>query len=156
MTVGACNGDGNGRIDETFLFWEHLALANMIPGSYTGYGENPIDTDDAFIGINMPETIRGGGIYLQSLGAYDYKNQFIVGSDVPSEMPDNALFPPNETRMIDIKMDDRVPLTGNVWGITGADAGAGSCVTGSGSSATYTLTNTSVACRLFIFMQGIK
>src|ERR1019366_1905112 len=55
-TSGTCNGDGNGQVDgyllqplggttayggishslEVFLFWQHLSLANLIPGSYTG------------------------------------------------------------------------------------------------------------------------
>lgn len=71
-----CNGNGDGHINssnagagstgirrEHLKFWQHLALAGLIEGQYTGIGGPGNLTKQAVIGVNVPKTsIRGLGI----------------------------------------------------------------------------------------------
>lgn len=52
-----CNGDGNEFIDspqETLRAWQHLVLANMINGKYSGEDNG---TPDAVIEVNVPPSV---------------------------------------------------------------------------------------------------
>jgi len=58
-----CDGDGviegNGRTNETLLFWQHLTLANLISGV-----EVAAAVDDS-IGAGLPSASIGGGLAVQ-------------------------------------------------------------------------------------------
>jgi prepilin-type N-terminal cleavage/methylation domain-containing protein len=58
-----CDGDGliegNGRTNETLLFWQHLTLANLISGI-----EVAASVDDS-IGAGLPSASIGGGLAVQ-------------------------------------------------------------------------------------------
>lgn len=72
--TSTCNGDGNGKIDQTplshqpaesLLLWRHLRNAGMLEGKYTGQdsGGNPFNP-----GVNIPATrIEGGGLWLMDV-----------------------------------------------------------------------------------------
>lgn len=56
-TALTCNGDGNGQVADTtyeaFRFWQHLANAGLIEGSYSGV-TGPDSGFDHVIGVNAP------------------------------------------------------------------------------------------------------
>lgn len=58
-----CDGDGiiegNGRTNETLLFWQHLTLANLMSGIEVG-----ASVDDS-IGAGLPSASIGGGLAVQ-------------------------------------------------------------------------------------------
>lgn len=54
-TSAGCNGNGDGAvtgIPEGFRFWQHLALAGLIEGSYSGTSTNT----NAVLGTNIPRS----------------------------------------------------------------------------------------------------
>ena len=70
-TTGTCNGDGNGRsegisgdvtLGERFLFWQHLAYAGLIEGSYTGASASAA-SEVRVAGTNMPPAKMSNGIF---------------------------------------------------------------------------------------------
>lgn len=130
-----CNGDGNGRvgdypspdnIHEVFRFWQHLANAGLVGGSYTGV---PHDTDPLTFkpGENVPSTRSGtGGWMVLGLGdvtgdlmLFDgyYRNAFIVGGMTPTLSP---ILSGEDMASIDRKMDDGSPATGTLRSFRGA------------------------------------
>ena len=123
------NGTGNGQItagevadddEELFLFWQHLALANMIPGVYSGVAGGG-GTAHVIPGENAPTSRYGGGWTATTReggsGArynYLYKNVFLIGAATTSSLTQNALMPPYDAWNIDNKFDDGKPGLGNI------------------------------------------
>ena len=162
-TVGVgtatCNGDGNRSMSvplwssESYRFWQHLANAGLIEGSYTGVDV----TSFASTSLNSPVGKVGNSLwYAQSWQTYngdstfyngDYGNSLQIGGFTSAFWPNTPLFKPEEAWNIDTKMDDGGPGTGKlstfrIWAgtcsTTGSTAGAGA----------YNLTNNSPACFL--------
>jgi hypothetical protein len=125
-TSGTCNGNNNGQIDlsdgaghyiESPLVWQHLGLASMIPGSYSGMwgGGSPLQP-----GVNFP-----GGLYQQIYLIEFVTSVWGFGSITPGHYgvlqginPDqydltNSL-PTWMAHRIDLKIDDGMPGTGSV------------------------------------------
>jgi prepilin-type N-terminal cleavage/methylation domain-containing protein len=134
-----CNGDGDGRITEgtnaePFRFWQHLANAGLIEGSYTGiYG--PGGAYDSFPGLNVPPSKLGNGMWsiryitlptsLTGPGRFNgtYGNTLQMGAKVNASWNDSALLKAEELWNIDTKMDDGKPGTGRVIGLAHSDCG---------------------------------
>jgi hypothetical protein len=153
------NGSGNDSIDaasESFLFWQHLALAEIIPGTYTGLvGSSP---DYVVPGVNVPTTrITGGGYISRKSGAPITKNiTFLsVGKPRPSvPQVSGALFTTAEAKSIDKKIDDGVANTGRLFGFGNHD---GTSCTGVNWEHTtgqdYVLSNTGLSCQLRLLIE---
>lgn len=126
-TPGTCNGDGNGNIGsngaantEALRAWQHLQLAGLIEGTYTGF-TNGAPTP-AVPGTNVPRSKLGragwGLFYRGFTGSQIWQqsgNFLQIGtSDV------NGLFigtmNPSEAWNIDTKVDDGIPVTGSLLG----------------------------------------
>jgi prepilin-type N-terminal cleavage/methylation domain-containing protein len=75
--TGTCNGDGDGMVTyrnsgsntsafEKVLFWQHLALEGLIPGSYSGLLSGAPNAytqfGSAVAGTDLPTTIRGAAL----------------------------------------------------------------------------------------------
>ena len=122
-----CNGDGNGLIanSEDGRYWQHLSNAGLIPGQYCGLAS---DIMPVFCSPN-PKTPYGkigtgswrvrdyatkaspagfGGFY------GNYGNSLIYPSDQSSSTAARRGFDPQESKNIDIKMDDGMAPTGKV------------------------------------------
>lgn len=153
-----CNGNGDGKIDfssadggldsESYRAWQHLVLADFLGGGYSGIAATSAAQAD--IGINVPASKRtkvGYSISYSDTGDGS-RNEINLGSFYAAHVNTNAALTPAEALAIDNKIDDGVPATGIVHGVDGSDVSSGSCVTGSGSSSTYTITVTTLACRL--------
>jgi len=174
-------GDGNGQLEfvswnqyEPVLFWQHLALAKMIGGSYTG---TIIGADVYVSGVNIPESIikatawntlhtrnisMGGanpdpddpssfwsdpqtGIY----GRVD--NVLELSSPNTSALKGASLNPPTAWA-VDNKIDDGGATSGNMYSTNPTITGATGCV-GDGTSQTgYNLSNEKVQCSLYFWL----
>lgn len=167
-----CNGDGDGRIDnagaanrrsEAFMFWEHLANAELITGEYTGIA-GPATATDVVLGENAPRSKLGnagwsveyvvtgdpGTVY--QLGE-DYGNTFIYGAESASWQTTAAILLPEEAWNIDIKVDDGKPAKGKLiarfWNNVCAAADDGTHANND-LEASYKLSETTVLCSLML------
>lgn len=163
-----CNGDGNGQINvstgsnESFRFWQHLANAGLIEGTYTGVAATA--TTWARNTANSPS-----GKFSPSLWYTSYWGTRGAASSYPPATYDNALFfglatggdeggdkvyTPEQAWNLDTKMDDGMALTGKIMPRYYRDC---TTATTSGATAdktnTYVLSKTSVECAP-VFMQA--
>ena len=165
--TGTCDGNGNGALDygtgpnapsEFFTFWQQLALAGLIEGSYTGIA-GPGGVYQSVPGTNSPKArISGAGWGLHYLPnaagdsatyAVDYGNDLIFGLPTSTNPPYGLALKPEEAWNIDTKLDDGRPGYGRVI----ARNWNNSCATGGASQSDlansyYNLSNTSLACSL--------
>lgn len=150
---GTCNGDGDGRIvhggnTEATRAWQHLAMAGLIEGSFTGYN-SPNSP-----GVTVPASrISPGGF---ALGWYTANantsadmadpNRFVFGSGGGGTMG-GAIIRAEEAWNIDTKLDDGLARQGKLWSRTGSASSpvipaSGTCITGTA----YTFDNSGIAC----------
>lgn len=123
-----CNGNGNGIVDETitslaepYRFWEHLAAAGLIEGTYAGISEGGTSLISS-PGYNVPTTRIGQGGWesrVRTTAAgdsiffnYAYGNMLQFGAPQPAGTPYLPLITPEEAWNIDSKMDDGKPAQG--------------------------------------------
>ncbi len=152
------NGDGNGYVTpvaEPYLAWQHLALAKLISGSYTGAasGENFV------VGINAPRgPIRKSGYQFISqfnhspiYGRGKTENGIRFGQPIaasPNSLNTGVISPGN-AYLLDKKLDDGLASRGKI--VANASNFAiptnGVCVTGpftgAAGSSNYIMTDTS-------------
>lgn len=136
-TVGTgtqtCNGNGDNRIEsnysnshEWFRFWQHLANAEIIPGSFTGVAGSD-GTFDSVINGNVPgSNITGAGWTPRYKGYYsgndtwyrgDYENYLEFGGGTGTVSTYDPILTPAEAHNIDRKIDDGKPATGSIWAV---------------------------------------
>jgi prepilin-type N-terminal cleavage/methylation domain-containing protein len=167
-TPGTCNGNGNGwigsNIFENYRSWQHLALAGLIEGSYSGLVDPAAWTTPPTPGIAVPKSKLNNAYWLL---AQLSQNSAVNGELGYSDLPDvrynwllvsgvnstywtgGSLLKPEEAWNIDTKMDDGLPGTGK------ARSGSNSpnCATTTVSTtAVYALTNSSVNCTILGFL----
>lgn len=160
-TALTCNGDGNRRIsappsaNEYFRFWQHLANAGLIAGTYSGVPFATSDTSSKG-GFNAPAgKISGSAWFIansvaRSNHSYwfdgDYGNYFIFGGDRADGEPGTNLSAPDQWN-IDVKLDDGFPGTGKLMALNWdycTDATASSELAG----ARYLLGSNSLYCAI--------
>ncbi|MFN7038059.1 MAG: prepilin-type N-terminal cleavage/methylation domain-containing protein [Alphaproteobacteria bacterium] len=135
--AAGCNGNGNGFFDssETYKIWQHLSLANMIEGSYTGLGSS------RYIGgVNVMSMPTNNGVYAlrgTSSSLYSYPSRLntinlLKDNNVGNEGALNA----EDSYAIDVKIDDGAPSTGKFV------AGRGSSVNGTTTCVNAVITST--------------
>lgn len=136
-----CNGNGDGNISdystaarmyESVRFWQHLANAGLIEGSYSGV-QGPLNEWSMVAGTNVPRSKYRNGTWAVTYrvstwtgdGTYfngNYGNYYQLGTSTGG-WP-NGGFLPEEIWNLDMKMDDGKPGTGKVitmwWGCTSA------------------------------------
>lgn len=130
-----CNGDGDGslgvataasRTGESFTFWQHLANAGLIDGSYTGIA-GTAGAADHDGGVNSPKSklsnagwgIRDSGTMSGDSNWFDgvLGNNLLIGA--LADATDNSrhsgdIFVPEEAWNIDTKVDDGMPAIGRL------------------------------------------
>lgn len=170
-TVGktqTCNGDGNGLIQEglrePFRFWQQLAAAGLIEGSYTGVGGAANVLYDAIAGQNAPPSKLGNGLWTiryinlpsstpgPNRYAGNYGNTFQIGAKTTNGWNDTDLLKPEEAWNIDTKMDDGKPGRGKV--VAAAFSSCSATTDPNNHNADYTLTTTAPACVLHILSEN--
>jgi hypothetical protein len=120
-----CNGDGDGVVELSALFddnevyrvWQHLSLANIYPGRFTGEGESAEFANGAV-----------GGAVLK-------KNLILFGSDVPGDVIANGTeLSSVEVYSIDNKIDDSRPYSGYVYAVGSRSDSSLACTRSEASS----------------------
>ncbi len=122
------NGDGDGIIQEIGFSsgnegtraWQHLALAGILPASFSGSGKQ---VESVTIPVSK---LDGGGFYFRARP----KNVLHSGIDKPfiewgtckpgtTVECDGGIITPEEAQMLDRKMDDGFATSGVVFGYNG-------------------------------------
>ncbi len=139
------NGNGNKRIDyytapannELLLMWQHLALADITKGTYTGAGDGSFN--QASPDVNVPSTFGGKncfGIRYGQVGAGWISARpanaapfLIVGrqSTDALELDKDCVYSAFSTKhafSIDQKIDDGLSHVGSLFSFEGKDSGA--------------------------------
>jgi prepilin-type N-terminal cleavage/methylation domain-containing protein len=105
-----CDGDGiiegNGRTNETLLFWQHLGLGNLVSGI-----EVAASVDDS-IGAGLPQAAIGGGLAVQYEAIGGRATHWLrlgTGAALTIGVATGA-----QASSIDRKIDDGRPGTGSV------------------------------------------
>ena len=165
-----CNGDGDGKLsddvnpnsDEPFRFWQHLANAGMVEGSYTGVKDG--SNDGSASSKNSPKAKLGTGLWKPmdwmtlSGGASgwlfdgNYNNSLNLGAYQAEAGPVAMLLKPEDVYNVDAKMDDGRPATGKVGpmsALIGVDPNhCTNAANGSSMDANYNLQNQAIVCAL--------
>lgn len=164
-----CNGDGDGIIGdsgekyERFRFWQQLANAGLIEGSYSGV-TGPEDAGtcvgvDHEPGFNSPKGKFGNSGFSVVNDNVDtapylfigsYTNAFAFGGVYTACATLAPILTPEEAWNIDTKLDDGKPGTGKIRPRNNyASGGQEQCTDGTTSSASYGLGYKSAACALY-------
>lgn len=159
-----CNGDGDGQIEQTasvtggtsnemFRFWQHLANAGLITGTFTGVEGS--DSQHAVGGVNTPLSkvgnliwnIRYIGVDTNYYPSQHRKNLFMLGTQNTNGWPGGSGLMPEEMWNIDTKMDDGKPGTGRIS--TFGDADLDCVISADDPDTDYKLSLTTQGCSLF-------
>lgn len=172
-------GDGNGNIimysnivysdltSEGLLFFEHLGLANLIGGRFTGIASGSVDF---VIGTNVPQGFVSGeaaciptDVQVGETFTNSLKNNNFIGFGtigVDGVIGANLCFLPTRTTReasdIDKKIDDNNPTKGSfragaMGDLSGAEVGSG-CWSGSYGSTNTAYTNLASTDKLCTFL----
>lgn len=178
-----CNGDGDGFISERatgsaqeqVYFWQHLANAGLIPGSYTGVSSTYYTCTTA----NCPTGKMTGSFWAASAfpvmpGTNGWwwndrtRNLFMFGSTVGGGYVGDEIMTPAEAFSIDKKVDDGIPGLGKWMSFGGPNAYNENCVINGTNGAAltnaqgtkafapntaYNLSNNSVLCGFQIYWE---
>lgn len=170
------NGDADSQIElgagasvtgEIYQYWNQLALAGLIEGTYSGLA----GSGGAFHmvpGTNIPRSKLSGGSwgmreYIGSLSGnaslFDgaYANWFQYGAITAAADNATAILKPEDAWNIDMKIDDGMPARGKMV-IRAASGFPGLCTSAANAAdlaATYSLTRTTVECTL-VFRSSIN
>jgi hypothetical protein len=157
-----CNGDGNGLVDgvggadvhELFRFWQHLANAGLIEGTYTGINTAAGCWIVTVGGTNAPNAKLAKGIWAirepliisagLELFAQTYTHWLQLGAATGCDNY-GRLFKPEELWNIDTKIDDGKPAQGKVM-MRGTIASCTTTADSTDLSADYALSNNDTAC----------
>ena len=143
---------------EYVFFWNHLGLASLIDGVYTG----DIVTTLVGPGGNFPSPKTGAG-GIMAFSSDDGLNYWHIGVANPVAASVTVtvgnILTPVQAQSIDTKMDDGAPNTGIVKARGNATIHAASdataltgCITGALNTDTYQLANLAQKCQLRIRM----
>ncbi len=155
--TGTCNGDGNGKINEShandtvyerFLHWQHLALAGMIEGKYTGASTSTTLLGEATANINAPATTASRDkVYLPVyLGPVSGSTEWFDGTWNIHLYSSFSPLTPQELWTIDTKVDDGKPATGRVFTYKSTGTWAPNCATSAAVTAEYNVTANNKNC----------
>lgn len=124
-----CNGDNDGLIatqDEPYLAWQHLMLAKLVKGSFTGLsssGGSNVSVLAPATGGNVPTSkLKNSGWTFNnvdaSAGNSDYYSERIGNhltfGQATTGITDGPSLTPEEAYQIDAKLDDGKPAYGRV------------------------------------------
>jgi len=170
-----CDGDGDGEINSTttngeygeyFTFWQHLANAELINGTFTGIRGGTGSTHSV-LGENIPESKTSGvGWDIATVGfltggsansyEIDYGTRFHIGAIRANSGAWDPFLSPKEAWNIDSKLDDGLPAKDRIiaqyWNNLCASADDGTHANDD-LEASYKLTDDSVQCSIYFIKQ---
>jgi len=120
-----CNGNGDRMLtNETFRAWQHLELAEMVEGAFTGLLVASLSGCD--LDENCPSSsLKHGGYQIIPLTTGGIS--LLLGADVPGLFLLGGIITPREAKNFDRKMDDGISDTGRVIGMSSL---SGTCISG--------------------------
>lgn len=162
-----CNGDGDGNVEsalaasqtgEIYAFWQQLANAGLIEGSYSGIASST-GANAANAGTNVPKARISNSVYVARFHTSDWwangaspGNSLIFGSMSAAD-GDGGVITASEMWNLDTKMDDEKPTTGKI--ISSTNTTKPNCAsTDSAATAVYQLTNTAQGCSVYFARPG--
>jgi prepilin-type N-terminal cleavage/methylation domain-containing protein len=133
-TPGTCNGNGNGLVggstsNERYRFWQHLQLAGLIEGTYSGIAGSG-GAEHHIPGVNAPASKLSSVGWASDSASIAYAgdsalwswslaeapgHELKVGRTTSSDEPYGRAFTPVEMWNIDKKVDDGLPGRGKMW-----------------------------------------
>lgn len=172
-TGAAANGNGDGQADwykntidvrEGLAGWQHLALAGLVNGTFTGVGEDV--GNGAVGGLNVPSSKYNPGIWviadtrnsegLPSFGALETSGGFLLfGNHSYNNVNVVSVFVPSEAYNLDNKIDDGKPLSGAVFSGNGCISNSPTCNDVCVSGTAYAVLSSAVGC-FTGFFHGIE
>ncbi len=155
---GTANGDNDGSVidgSEPARFWQHLALAGLIDGSYTGSGTT-FNVDGANAGVNIPasnyDPLYGWTLMADATNSYGPADSITPtvtnGSGTFGATQSGGGFTAKQVFSIDTAVDDGNPSTGDIranFGDTGSYTNFDNCQV---NDTTYDLDNPTAGCPL--------
>lgn len=128
-----CNGNGDGLLsasstasvgNERFRYWQHLANAGLIEGTYTGVSGSGSATNHHVRGQNVPASKLSGACWSHlhwasavtgDVSSFDNPggSRLFIGKDSTNGSCVQAFLKPEEAWNVDVKSDDGVPGTGH-------------------------------------------
>ncbi len=175
-TVGSgtqtCDGNGDGKLyfsglytnpttNEIFRFWQHLANAGLIEGSYTGVTSSPTGY---FFGVGPLNTPAGrirnarwsvtygnnlSGTFSSNWFTYEYTPYvFVYGAINGTSWNSSKVMSADEAWNIDSKIDDGLPGLGKVLATVGSNCN--NAASQSDFTTTYSLTQAGINCTVLI------
>ncbi len=156
------NGNADGLITnantEHYQAWTQMALAGLIPGTYTGTTSTP----PTKVGTNVPASrVSPAGYQFDTFS--NTGNNIFVGSETSDGQLWNSSFTPSEASSIDQKYDDGLPGRGTIKGLYGRTAGAGTqtpngnCTSPASltdTARTYVLTEAGKSCLIYFKLEN--
>ncbi len=171
-TALTCNGNGNAMLEsyERYRFWQQLANAGLLEGSYAGVGDNPASQNGGTPGYNVPVTRLDPAVFTAlwrtsyNSGSADVypmgsTNIFHFGKKSSPSSTATASRPvlrTEEAWNIDSKFDDGKPALGKIrtfkHGATASwAAGSANCADNTNSElAEYSLALGDIQCALML------
>jgi hypothetical protein len=124
-TPSRCNGNNDGIItlangsqyqDEAIRAWQHLTLSAIIDGNFSGYHNTASENTP---GTNVPIAKYGSVAWyfdhrLPGDANTIYTNTLIIGARSTGSINNSPFLTPSQLSSIDMKIDDGLPITGNV------------------------------------------
>ncbi len=164
-TALTCDGNGDGFVvpstgsNESFRFWQQLANAGLLEGSYNGITQG--STNFSTTSANSPRSKISSALWFVwnfssqsgSPSQFDgvYNNTFTIGIPVANAEVYTPVLRPQEAWNIDTKLDDGLPGQGKVVARDAFLLNGTNCTTATAStqtSATYYLVGSTVTCSL--------
>ncbi len=161
----SCNGDGDGKIEfangwggrinyEDLRAWQHLSLAKMIPGDYTG----ELDGKALTPGVNVPSSkIKDAGYWLTTFDTiYGRIDNYIEFGSTDDNVLNGPVISPRDARAIDTKIDDGLAGSGDVMTSNARVnmvelTGCTSKDTFEAPPSDYILSSKNILCKMFFF-----
>lgn len=169
-----CNGNGNGRVestdnavpngDERFRYWQHLANAGLIEGSYTGRTDSATPTTYVMTAGKNSPSVNGGNAkvdpFTQGPSSANYTatnypfidaykgDEFTFAYRSKGGNPGGDLLLPEEQWNLDVKLDDGLAARGKLLAPKMSWSAMPNCTTSDNSAtAEYNLTRRDKICR---------
>ncbi len=156
-SASTANGNNDGIIansGEYLRAWQHLSLAQVIEGSYTG----ALSGGAAVIGVNMPKAhFDRSGWQFESYNIYQQgaQNYLFLGRQLNAFL-DTGVLAAKDAFNIDKKLDDGNPAAGSIVHTRGLGANDGQCVDKVHTAAppvAYNKSNNDARCLLLFYFQ---
>jgi hypothetical protein len=156
------NGNQNGIIeqglpnssndDESVLAWQHMGLAGILNGNYSG--KRTGGSSNNVVGIDVPASKYGNnsGWYFDNQNCYPTLTYMTIGGSLSGDTPHADILTTKDAYNVDQKIDDGLPQKGKILSPWYDAATPGSCVVNPPcvitSTNSYNLSNTAILCIL--------